>query len=47
VGTVWIAVASADQLSARRHQFDGDRDAVRRATLVSALEALLEQLDND
>jgi nicotinamide-nucleotide amidase len=44
VGTVWIAVASHDQLQARCHRFDGDRSAVREATLVSAVEALLEIL---
>jgi nicotinamide-nucleotide amidase len=42
VGTVWIAVASAEQLVARRYQFDGDRQAVRTATLVAAIKALLE-----
>ncbi|HUV22301.1 MAG TPA: CinA family protein [Gammaproteobacteria bacterium] len=44
VGTVWIAVASVDQLAARRHLFAGDRNAVREATLVSAIEALLDLL---
>ncbi|MCG6888945.1 MAG: CinA family protein [Gammaproteobacteria bacterium] len=44
VGTVWIAVASVDQLAARRHLFAGDRSAVREATLVSAIEALLDLL---
>jgi nicotinamide-nucleotide amidase len=47
VGTVWIAVASVDQLVARRHLFAGDRGAVRAATLVSAIEALLELLSAD
>ena len=42
VGTVWIAVASAGQMAAKRYQFDGDRDAVRAATLHSALEMLLD-----
>jgi nicotinamide-nucleotide amidase len=42
VGTVWIAVASVDQLVARHHLFAGDRGAVRDATLVSAIEALLD-----
>ena len=42
VGTVWIALASADQLVAKRYQFDGDRQAVRAATLVTSLEALLD-----
>jgi nicotinamide-nucleotide amidase len=44
VGTVWIAVASVDQLQARRHLFTGDRSTVRDATLVSAIEALLDLL---
>jgi nicotinamide-nucleotide amidase len=44
VGTVWIAVASRDQLLARCHRFDGDRSAVREATLVSAIEALIALL---
>jgi len=42
VGTVWIAVASAEQMVARRYQFDGDRQAVRAATMQTALELLLE-----
>jgi nicotinamide-nucleotide amidase len=42
VGTVWIAVASAGQMVAKRYQFDGDRQAVREATLHSALELLLD-----
>ena len=42
VGTVWIAVASKRQASARLHRFDGDRSAVREATLQAAIEALLD-----
>jgi nicotinamide-nucleotide amidase len=42
VGTVWIAVASAGQMVAKRYQFDGDRQAVRAATLHRALELLLD-----
>jgi len=42
VGTVWIAVASADQQSARCHLFPGDRAAVREATLSAGIEALIE-----
>jgi nicotinamide-nucleotide amidase len=42
VGTVWIAVASAGQLSACRHLFPGDRSAIREATLIAGLEALIE-----
>jgi nicotinamide-nucleotide amidase len=44
VGTVWIAVASTDQLGLRCHLFDGDRSSVREATLVSAIKALLDLL---
>ena len=42
VGTVWIAVASAEQMVARRYQFDGDRQAVRVTTMQTALELLLD-----
>ena len=42
VGTVWIALASAEQMVARRYQFDGDRQAVRAATMQTALELLLD-----
>jgi len=47
VGTVWIAVASAEQQSTRLYQFDGERDAVRAATLLAALELLLELMESD
>lgn len=47
VGTVWIAVASAQQLHASRFQFEGDRQAIREATLVSAIEAILELVEAD
>ncbi len=47
VGTVWIAVASAGQNIARRFQFSGDRDAVREATLVEALQALIDLVDSE
>lgn len=47
VGTVWIAVASAAQQRARLYQFDGDRDAVRDATLIAALELVLELMESD
>ncbi len=44
VGTVWIAVAGPQQYSAQRYQFDGDREAVREATLRQALQDLLTLL---
>ena len=46
VGTVWIAVASKYQANARLHRFDGDRQAVREATLQAAIEAMLELLES-
>ena len=47
VGTVWIAVASAGQMLAKRYQFDGDRQAVRAATLEAAIELLLDLVRPD
>ena len=44
VGTVWIAVASGSELMATRFLFDGDREAVREATLLSALEMLIDRV---
>lgn len=45
VGTVWIAVAAPAQLQARLFQFDGDRAAVRAATLQDALQLLLRSIE--
>ncbi len=45
VGTVWIAVARVGEQCAREHRFAGDRAAVRDATLLAALEALLELVE--
>ena len=47
VGTVWIAVASTDEIIADRFLFSGDRGAIREATLVAALESLIELLGSD
>ncbi|RZA11217.1 MAG: damage-inducible protein CinA, partial [Proteobacteria bacterium] len=41
VGTVWLAWADGTRLFSRREQFAGDRDAVRRQTVVAALQGLL------
>jgi nicotinamide-nucleotide amidase len=46
VGTVWVSVASKLQSEASCYQFDGDREAVRQATLVQALQNLISLLDN-
>ena len=45
VGTVWIAVASEKQLIAKKYLFDGDREAIRTATMVSAIEMMLQLLE--
>jgi nicotinamide-nucleotide amidase len=42
VGTVWLAWADGDRVSSERRHFDGDRDAVRRQTVIAALEGLLQ-----
>jgi nicotinamide-nucleotide amidase len=47
VGTVWIAVASSGQMLAKRYQFDGDRQAVRAATLIAAIKVLLDLIESD
>ncbi len=44
VGTVWIAWQVDDQADARCFQFDGDREAVRLATVEAALSGLVERL---
>ena len=45
VGTVWIAVAAAGYVEARRYQFEGDREAVRIATLDEAVAKLTELVE--
>jgi len=42
VGTVWLAVRSAGGVSTRRELFNGNREAVRRQTVLSALTMLRE-----
>jgi len=46
VGTVWIAVASSEQQRARHYRFDGNRQAVREATLRQAIIDALQLLDD-
>lgn len=46
VGTVWFAWAIAGQrIVAEKQLFSGDREAVRRATVLYALQGLLQRLD--
>ena len=44
VGTVWFAWAGPDLLETLRRQFDGDRTAVREASVRVALEGLVDRL---
>lgn len=44
VGTVWFAWAGPDHLQAHRRQFEGDRKAVREASVRVALEGLIDRL---
>jgi nicotinamide-nucleotide amidase len=45
VGTVWLCWGAGEQLVTRREQFAGDRDEVRRQTVVAALEGLIQLAD--
>ncbi|MBK4988342.1 CinA family protein [Pseudomonas sp. S36] len=42
VGTVWLAWGDGSRVVSIRRQFDGDREAVRRQTVIAALEGLLQ-----
>ncbi|WDY56877.1 CinA family protein [Pseudomonas sp. PSKL.D1] len=42
VGTVWLAWADGDRVISERRHFDGDREAVRRQTVIAALDGLLQ-----
>jgi nicotinamide-nucleotide amidase len=44
IGTVWFAWASSSGVDTAVHQFTGDREAVRRQTLVTALEGIVERV---
>ncbi len=44
VGTVWFAWAGPGHLQSLRRQFDGDRSAVREASVRVALEGLIDRL---
>jgi len=42
VGTVWVAWADGEHVISERRHFDGDREAVRRQTVIAALDGLLQ-----
>ena len=44
VGTVWFAYAVDGELGSERVHFDGDRRAVREATVAHALDGLVQRL---
>ncbi len=44
VGTVWLGVSTAEGTIARRFQFDGDRQSIRRQTVETALRLALDVL---
>lgn len=44
VGSVWIAVATPEQLAARHLSLDGDREAIRAATVVACWDLLADLL---
>ena len=46
VGTVWIALAADGHVEATCHRFDGDRAAVREATLWRSVEDLLKLVNS-
>ena len=47
VGTVWIGLADRDSVYARRFLFDGDRSAVRCASVKAALTMLIEHMNGN
>ncbi|GGU81054.1 hypothetical protein GCM10009504_42260 [Pseudomonas laurentiana] len=42
VGTVWLAWADGEHVTTERRYFDGDRESVRRQTVIAALDGLLQ-----
>lgn len=46
VGTVWLAWQCGERVRAERHLFAGDREQVRLAAVIAALEGLLADLES-
>jgi len=42
-GTVWLAWGAGDEVSSERRHFAGNRDEVRRQTVIAALEGLIRR----
>ncbi|HGM5581551.1 TPA: CinA family protein [Pseudomonas putida] len=42
VGTVWLAWGNGARVISERRHFEGDREAVRRQTVIAALDGLLQ-----
>lgn len=47
VGTVWIAVGTAEGCEARHHRFAGDRGRIREASVDAALAVVMGLLEDD
>jgi PncC family amidohydrolase len=47
VGLVYIAVANNEGAMVEEHQFDGDREAVTRASIEAALRLLIHKLEDN
>jgi nicotinamide-nucleotide amidase len=45
VGTVYVAVADADDAQVRRLRLDGDREAIRAAAVAATLDLLRQRLE--
>ena len=43
VGTVWLAWGVGDEVTAECRHFPGDRDEVRRQTVIAALDGLIRR----
>ncbi|ARU89344.1 CinA family protein [Pseudomonas sp. M30-35] len=47
VGTVWLAWGDSEQVYSVRKQFAGDRQSVRRQTVIAALEGLIRLVEKE
>ena len=47
VGTVWLAWGAGDEVSSERRHFAGNRDEVRRQTVIAALEGVIRRTERE